>query len=107
MPTLPLQYIQCSRRPAVHLLPRMRYTRDYCPGPNQQIKARFSVPQYGQDDSFGMADFIRTGSVSRIDHVNDWVNRVVVQFHEPLHFRPGEQAQAHEVVQGPMVAMPA
>ena len=82
------------------------YTRDYCPGPDQQIKARFSVPQYDQDDSFGMADFIRTGFVSRIDHVNDLVNRVVVQFHEPLHFKPGEQAQVREHVQGPLVALP-
>jgi len=68
------------------------YMRDFCPTEDQQITARFSVPKYGAEDSFGMADFVKTGSVSRIDRMNDLVSRVVLQFHEPLHFKPGEQA---------------
>lgn len=69
------------------------YMRDFCPAEDQQITARFSVPKYGDEESFGMSDFIRTGSVSRIDRMNDLVKRVVLKFHEPLHFKPGEQAQ--------------
>jgi hypothetical protein len=82
------------------------YVRDFCPVPDQQITARFSVPQYGSEDSFGMADFTRTGRVARIDGINDLVRRVVVQFHEPLHFKPGEQAQMHETVCEQMASVP-
>lgn len=81
------------------------YTRDFCPGPDQKIHARFSVPQYGEDDSFGVADFVRTGSVFRIDRMNDLINRVVVQFDEPLHFKPGEQVQVRDDIHGPVAAI--
>ncbi len=82
------------------------YTRDFCPAPDQQIKARFSVPQYGSEDSFGMADFSRAGRVSRVDHVNDLVKRVVVEFHEPLHFKPGEQAHVLKNAHEQMASVP-
>jgi len=82
------------------------YTRDFCPVPDQQITTRFSVPQYGSEDSFGMADFTRTGCVSRIDRMNDLVKRVVVEFHEPLHFKPGEQAHVHENAHEQMASVP-
>ena len=62
-----------------------------CPYPGQEITARFSVPQYGPNESFDMANFTRLGNVCRIDEVNDFVRRVAVQFAEPLPFRPGEQ----------------
>jgi hypothetical protein len=62
------------------------------PYPGQQLTARFSVPRYGADDSFDMTDFTRTGSVCRVDCVNDFLHRVAVQFAEPLPFKPGEQA---------------
>ncbi len=67
------------------------YADDGCPLPGQHITARFSVPQYGPDDSFDMADFSRSGHVYRVDHVNRFLRRVAFQFAEPLPFKPGEQ----------------
>lgn len=63
-----------------------------CPYPGQHLTARFSVPRYEADNSFAMADFTRTGSVCRVDYINDFVRRVAVQFAEPLPFKPAEQA---------------
>ena len=63
-----------------------------CPYLGQHITTRFSVPRFGPDDSFDMADFTRSGHISRVDEVNSYLRRVVVQFAEPLPFRPGEQA---------------
>ncbi len=63
-----------------------------CPYPGQQITARFSVPRFGADDSFDMASFTRSGSVCRVNDVNDYVRCVAVQFSETLSFKPGEQA---------------
>lgn len=67
------------------------YTTEFCPHEHQTVNTRFSVPHYGPDNSFQLADFIRTASVYRVERVNDYMNRVVLQFHEPLHFKPGEQ----------------
>ena len=63
-----------------------------CPYLGQHITTRFSVPRYGPDDSFDLANFDCSGHISRIDEVNSFLRRVVVQFAEPLPFRPGEQA---------------
>jgi len=67
------------------------YADDRCPRPGQYLTARFSVPQYGPDDSFDIVDFVRSGRVSRVDGVNNALRRVTLQFTEPLPFRPGEQ----------------
>ena len=67
------------------------YANEQCPWPGQYVTARFSVPRYGEDDSFDMVDFVRSGHVSRIDGVNSALRRIVLQFAEPLSFRPGEQ----------------
>jgi len=67
---------------------------DCCPRPGQQITTRFSVPRYGPDDSFDMADFTCTGLVSRVDSVSSFLRRVAVKFIRPLPFRPGEQEYA-------------
>lgn len=67
------------------------YDDGSCPSPGQQITARFSVPQFGPDDSFDMANFTRSGNVCRVDEVNNLIRRVAVQFAEPLPFKPGEQ----------------
>jgi hypothetical protein len=67
------------------------YADDQCPWPGQYVTARFSVPRYGQDDSFDMVDFIRSGHVYRVDGVNDALRRIVLQFTEPLPFQPGTQ----------------
>ncbi len=65
-----------------------------CPYLGQYITARFSVPRYGPDDSFDMENFTRSGHISRVDEVNSFIRRVVVQFAEPLPFKPGEQANS-------------
>jgi hypothetical protein len=67
---------------------------DRCPYPGQHIMARFSVPRYGPDESFDMVDFVRSGRVCRVDGVNHALRRVVVQFAEPLPFRPADRACA-------------
>ncbi|MCH7919465.1 MAG: hypothetical protein IIC50_15950 [Planctomycetes bacterium] len=72
------------------------YSHDYCPDPSQKITARFSVPYYGDDDAFEMSSFTRMGNVSRVERVTDHLNRVVLQFWEPLDFKPGEQQQSFD-----------
>jgi len=67
------------------------YAHESCPYLGQHITARFSVPRYGPDNSFDMANFTRSGHVCRVDNVNSFLRRVAVQFAEPLPFRPGEQ----------------
>ncbi len=59
--------------------------------PGQQITARFSIPRFGEGDSFDMANFTRKANVCRVESVNRFLRRVAVQFAEPLPFRPGEQ----------------
>lgn len=67
------------------------YAGNGCPNYGQHLTARFSVPRYGEEGSFDMANFTRSGYVYRIDNVNSFLRRIVVQFAEPLPFRPGEQ----------------
>jgi hypothetical protein len=67
------------------------YADERCPHPGQHVTARFSIPQYGPDNSFDMVDFVRSGQVCRVDGVNHALRRVAIQFHEPLPFHPGEQ----------------
>ena len=64
-----------------------------CPSLGHYVTTRFSVPRFGPDDSFDMTNFTRSGHISRIDEVNSYLRRVVIQFAEPLPFRPGEQAE--------------
>ena len=66
----------------------------------EQITARFSVPRYGPDDSFDMANFTCAGFVTRVDDVNKFLRRVAFQFAEPLPFSPGEQSDV-EAETGP------
>ena len=66
------------------------YTQE-CPEAGQEITARFSIPQYGQDDAFDMSNFIRTGEVCRVEELNPFLRRVAVRFAQPLPFKPGEQ----------------
>ncbi len=48
------------------------YSHDGCPYPGQNITARFSVPHYGPDDSFDMANFTRSAHVCRVENVNSF-----------------------------------
>jgi len=72
------------------------YANDVCPYPGQNITARFSVPHYGPDDSFDMANFTRSAHVCRVQNVNSFLRRIAVQFAEPLPFKPGEEQDAAE-----------
>ena len=65
-----------------------------CPYPGQHLTARFSIPCFGAEDSFELANFARTGQVHRIDNLSDFVRRVVIQFAEPLPLKPGEQTES-------------
>ncbi len=71
------------------------YADQHCPYPGQHITARFSVPQYSEDGAFDMLDFVRSGSVSRVDEVNSALRRVALHFAEPLPLRPGEQSGSY------------
>ena len=70
------------------------YADQNCPYPGQNVTARFSVPRFETNDSFGMASFTRNGQVVRVDQLNDHVRRVAVQFAESLPFKPGEQSES-------------
>jgi len=75
------------------------YADGSCPYPGQHLTARFSVPRYGPDDSFDMANFIRSGHIRRVDDVNSFLRRVAIQFAEPLPFKPGEQSYSESHAQ--------
>jgi len=62
-----------------------------CPGPNQSITTNFGVPYFDSGDSFDTVFFNRIGRVCRIDNLTSKVNRIAIQFAEPLFFKPGEQ----------------
>ena len=62
-----------------------------CPGPDQLITTNFGVPYFDAGDSFDTVFFNRTGRVCRIDNLTNRVNRIAIQFAEPLFFKPGEQ----------------
>jgi hypothetical protein len=62
-----------------------------CPGPDQLITTTFGVPYFDAGDSFDMVFFNRTGRICRIDNLTNRVNRIAIQFAEPLFFKPGEQ----------------
>jgi len=81
------------------------YAEQECPHPGQYITARFSVPRYGADEAFDMANFTRSGHVCRVESVNGFLRRVAVQFAEPLPFKPGEQA--HDKASAEQVLEPA
>jgi hypothetical protein len=57
----------------------------------QPIVSRFSVPRYGPDNSFELANFTRTGQICRIDQINPFMQRIAFRFHQPLPFKPGER----------------
>jgi hypothetical protein len=62
-----------------------------CPGTNQLITTNFGVPYFDSGGSFDTVFFNRIGRVCRIDNLTSKVNRIAIQFAEPLFFKPGEQ----------------
>jgi hypothetical protein len=65
---------------------------DACPAEGQYITTRFSIPHYGEDNSFDLESCMRSGFVCRIEDINPFMKKVALQFAEPLHFKPGEQS---------------
>ncbi|MCD4831358.1 MAG: hypothetical protein K8R02_06065 [Anaerohalosphaeraceae bacterium] len=63
---------------------------DQCPFEGQHITARFSVPRYDADGSFDLENVIVDGNILRVDNINPFMKKIVLQFNEPLGFRPGE-----------------
>ncbi|MBN2456778.1 MAG: hypothetical protein JXB29_09640 [Sedimentisphaerales bacterium] len=70
-----------------------------CSYPGQEMTSRFSVPRFGLGDAFDMASFTRSGKIIRVDEVNKFLQRIAVQFAEPLPFKPGEQTDSNEETQ--------
>jgi len=66
---------------------------DKCPLQGQNITARFSIPIYDADESFCLENLIKEGSITRVEEVNPFMRKVVLKFHEPLDFEPGEQVE--------------
>ena len=71
---------------------------DKCPMEGSQITTRFSVPKYGDGDSFDMEHFIRSGKVFRIEQMSDFVRKVAFEFAEALPFKPGEVEDSEALV---------
>jgi len=69
------------------------YSHDQCPLKGERVTARFSVPKFSPDDSFDMKSFGRRAKVCRIEQINNFINKIAVQFEEPLSFKPGEQTE--------------
>ena len=67
------------------------HANEDCPRPDQSITANFGVPHFDAHGSFDTAFFNRVGRVCRVDRLTSRVNRVAIQFAEPLFFNPGEQ----------------
>jgi len=69
------------------------YSHEGYPYPSQKITARFSVPRFGSEESFDMANFTRSANICRVDDVNPFLRRIAVCFSDALPFKPGEQAR--------------
>ena len=63
---------------------------DKCPHSGGHITARFSVPRYGENDTFDLENFVRQSSICRVDELSPFVRRVAIRFSESLSFKPGE-----------------
>jgi len=72
---------------------------DQCPTAGDHVTARFSVPRYGEEDSFDLENFIRSGHICRVDEIGPFVKRVAIQFLESLPFKPGEGDEMEDAVE--------
>jgi hypothetical protein len=75
-----------------------------CPYVGQHLTARFSVPRFQPGEAFDMENFTRSGRIYRVDDINQFSQRVVVQFAKPLPFKPGEQADSESATQERLAA---
>ena len=81
------------------------HANENCPYSGQHLATRFSVPCFEGDDAFSMANFVRHGCVCRVDHVNDFLRRIAIQFADPLPFKPAEQTDSETQAKEMMMAM--
>jgi hypothetical protein len=93
--TIPGQIINvCSQAIAF-----LCHANENCPHLGQLLTTSFGVPHFNHNNSFDTVLFNRTGHVHRLDELNSQVNRVIVQFTEPLFFKPGHQNINHSEIQ--------
>jgi hypothetical protein len=71
---------------------------DRCPSHGERITTRFSVPQFDDEDSYDMANFIRDGHICRVDELGPYIRRVAVQFADPLPFAPAANKNEDRLV---------
>ena len=76
-----------------------------CPYMHQDITARFSVPRFGEEDYFDMANFTRLGQICRVEQVNRFLHRIAIQFAEPLPFKPAEQTESDSATEKKLKAV--
>jgi hypothetical protein len=81
------------------------YAYEAYPNNGQHLTVDFSVPRYGSEGSLDMTNFIRSGNVYRVDNINSFLRRIVVQFAEPLPFKPGEQENEESETQQVLAAI--
>lgn len=92
--TIPGQIINvCSQAIAF-----LCHANENCPHLGQPLTTNFGVPHFNHN-SFDTVLFNRSGHVCRLDELSNQVNRVVVQFAEPLFFKPGHQNINHSEIQ--------
>ena len=60
------------------------------PKTGQQASTHFNIPRFGLGDSSDIIILTRAGRVYRIDTIDKSLSRIVVQFDEPLSFKPGK-----------------
>jgi len=60
---------------------------------HQRLITRFGVPQVGPQGQFQVVDLVREGHIYRVERPNPHTWRVVLHFHAPLPFRPGEHSE--------------
>ena len=70
---------------------------DDSPYQGQYITARFSVPRYEEDNSFNLENHVRSGFVYRVENISAHMKKIVIQFAQPLPFRPGEQTNTKQL----------
>jgi len=85
------QMVDLNSRAAAFTL----HTNDGQPWVHQRLTTRFGVPRYNQEGAFDVVDLIREGHVDRVERPNPSVWRVVMQFHEPLPFKPCPSTADH------------
>ena len=59
--------------------------------PGESVTTLFSVPRFGGNESYDLANYTRIGRVCRVEKMDESLNRIAIQFTKPLFFKPGEQ----------------